>query len=209
MRALQENETRFVIDVYLLCGVTIEDPSDLTVLHSLNATAAWDQLAKEFEGNPNVAIVDVDCTADNAKDTCSKYGVRGYPTIKYFTDSTDPMGDAYEGGRTFDDLKKFADENLGPSCGPDNLDLCDDEAKAEIEKYQGMDVSELEAKIKESDDAVSAAEKTFKDEVSKLQSKYEQLMKEKDDAIEAAKNPSLKYMRSVVNAAKKSGKDEL
>merc|ERR1711896_123402 len=99
-------------------------------------------------------------------------------------------GDAYEGGRTYDDLKKFADENLGPSCGPDNMDLCDDEAKAEIEKYQGQDVSELEAKIKEADDAVADAEKTFKDEVSKLQSKYEELMKEKDDAIEAAKNPS-------------------
>lgn len=42
--------------------------------------------------------------------TYSKYGVRGYPTIKYFTSSTDPMGDAYEGGRTFDDLKKFATE---------------------------------------------------------------------------------------------------
>lgn len=170
---------------------------------------AWDQLAKEFEGNPSVAIVDVDCTADNAKATCSKYGVRGYPTIKYFTDSTDPMGDAYEGGRTYDDLKKFADENLGPSCGPDNMDLCDDDAKAEIEKYQSQDVNELKAEIKKSDDAVAKAEKTFKDEVSKLQSKYEQLMKEKDEAIEAAKNPSMKYMRAVVNAASKKSKDEL
>lgn len=170
---------------------------------------AWDQLAKEFDGNPNVAIVDVDCTSDKSKDLCSKYGVRGYPTIKYFTDSTDPMGDAYEGGRTFDDMKKFADENLGPSCGPDNLDLCDDEAKAEIAKYQAMDIDDLKAQIKEADDAVSAAEKNFKDEVAKLQSRYESLMKEKDEAIEKAKNPSLKYIRSVVNAAGKKGKDEL
>lgn len=41
-------------------------------------------------------------------------GVQGYPTIKYFTDATDPMGDKYEGGRDFDALKAFADENLGP-----------------------------------------------------------------------------------------------
>merc|ERR1719231_2022461 len=102
------------------------------------------------------------------------------------------MGDAYEGGRTFDDMKKFADENLGPSCGPDNLDLCDDEAKAEIAKYQAMDIDDLKAQIKEADDAVSAAENNFKDE-----------------AIEKAKNPSLKYIRSVVNAAGKKGKDEL
>ena len=38
-------------------------------------------------------IADVDCTKDNSKDLCSKHGVRGYPTLKYFSDSTDPMGD--------------------------------------------------------------------------------------------------------------------
>merc|ERR1719426_89310 len=68
----------------------------------------WDKLAAEFDGNDAVAIVDVDCTKDDSKDLCSKYGVRGYPTIKYFTSSTDPLGDKYEGGRTYDDLKKFA-----------------------------------------------------------------------------------------------------
>lgn len=39
---------------------------------------------------------------------------QGYPTIKYFTDSTDPMGDKYEGGRDYDALKEWCDENLGP-----------------------------------------------------------------------------------------------
>merc|ERR1719446_716034 len=73
---------------------------------------AWDQLSKAFESSKTAIIGDVDCTADENKDLCSKYGVRGYPTIKYFTGSTDPMGDKYEGGRTFDDLKKFADEKL-------------------------------------------------------------------------------------------------
>jgi hypothetical protein len=37
---------------------------------------------------------------------------QGYPTIKYFT--TDPMGDKYEGGRDYDALKEWCDENLGP-----------------------------------------------------------------------------------------------
>lgn len=90
---------------------------------------AWDKLTEEFKGNDGVVIADVDCTLDNSKEVCTKYGVRGYPTIKYFTSSTDPMGDKYEGGRDFDALKAFASENLGPSCGPDNLDLCSDEDK--------------------------------------------------------------------------------
>merc|ERR1719174_3490466 len=99
---------------------------------------AWDQLSGDFADSTAVAIIDVDCTKDDSKDLCSKYGVKGYPTIKYFTSSTDPLGDKYEGGRTYDDLKKFADENLGPSCSPAELDLCNDEQKAEIEKFQAI-----------------------------------------------------------------------
>lgn len=29
-------------------------------------------------------ILQVDCTSDNGKDTCAKYGVSGYPTLKIF-----------------------------------------------------------------------------------------------------------------------------
>lgn len=170
---------------------------------------AWDQLAGEFEGNANVVIVDVDCTSDKSKDLCSKYGVRGYPTIKYFTDSTDELGDAYEGGRTYDDLKKFADESLGPSCSPNNLDLCDKDQVAEIEKYQAMPEAELQEKVDTATKTVADAEKTFKDEVSKLQKTYEGLMKTKDETIEAAKTPELKYIKMVLSAMKKGGKDEL
>ena len=73
-------------------------------------STAWDQLAEEFKANANVAIIDVDCTKDESKSLCSKFGVKGYPTVKYFTDSTDAMGADYKGGRTFEELKKFADE---------------------------------------------------------------------------------------------------
>merc|ERR1711933_287498 len=57
-------------------------------------------------------------------------GIRGYPSIKY--GDPDDLQD-YKGGRSYDDLKKFA-EGMGPSCGPANLDLCDDEKKAQIAK---------------------------------------------------------------------------
>eukprot|EP00960_Hanusia_phi_P044031 756416-Hanusia_phi.AAC.2 len=39
---------------------------------------------------------------------CSKYGVSGYPTIKYFP-TGDKEGKPYNGGRSLDDLKKFAE----------------------------------------------------------------------------------------------------
>lgn len=178
--------------------------------HCKKLKPAWDQLAEEFKANPNVAIIDVDCTKDESKSLCSKFGVKGYPTVKYFTDSTDAMGADYKGGRTFEDLKKFADENLGPSCSPDNMELCDEEQTEAIKKYMAMDIEELKAELKKADDAVEAAETTFKEEVEKLQAKYQTLMTEKDAALEAASTPDLKYMRAVVNSAAKGAKhDEL
>jgi len=112
----------------------------------------------EFKDSPTSLIADVDCTAEG-KDLCEKHGVRGYPTIKY-GDVTDLQD--YNGGRTFDDLKKFAEENLGPSCGPNNLDLCSDEVKAKLENFMKMSAGKLEGKIRN-------AQKIVKEEVPLMQ----------------------------------------
>eukprot|EP00931_Biecheleriopsis_adriatica_P094216 TRINITY_DN678_c0_g2_i2.p1 TRINITY_DN678_c0_g2~~TRINITY_DN678_c0_g2_i2.p1 ORF type:complete len:128 (-),score=37.87 TRINITY_DN678_c0_g2_i2:121-504(-) len=98
----------------------------------------------DFKGNPGSLVADVDCTTEG-KDLCQKHGVSGYPTIKY----GDPgeLKD-YSGGRDYESLKKFADENLGPTCGPANMELCDDAAKKKIEGYLGMTADRLEGKIR-------------------------------------------------------------
>merc|ERR1719405_10218 len=126
----------------------------------------------EYKDSATAAVVDVDCTTDG-KDLCETHGVRGYPTIKY-GDPNDLQD--YKGGRDFDSLKKFAEENLGPQCGPANLELCDADKKAEIEKFQAMSAADLEAAIKEKTKEIDDAEKEFKSEVEKLQKKYESLM---------------------------------
>lgn len=155
---------------------------------------AWDKLGAEYKDSETVLIGDVDCTVE--KDLCSTYGVRGYPTIKYFTGSTAATGDKYEGGRTFDDLKKFVETSLGPQCGSDNLELCDEEQRAKIEEYMKLSPDELSALIKEKTDAMEAAEQLFKDEVDKLQKAYKQLMEDKDATIESI-SPGLSLLRSV------------
>lgn len=102
---------------------------------------AWDKLIKEYKGNPSSLVADVDCTAAG-EPLCQKHGVRGYPTIKY--GSPDKLQD-YQGGRDFDSLKNFADNNLGPKCGAENLDLCKGEMKELYTKYMEVDEKELEA----------------------------------------------------------------
>jgi len=164
----------------------------------------WDKLMSDFAGSSSQLIADVDCTTDG-KPLCDANGVRGYPTIKW-GDPADLQD--YQGGRTYDDLKKFADENLKPMCSPKNLDLCDDEKKAEITKFQSMSAADLDAAIAAEEKKLEAAEEEFKTEVQKLQDKYSALSTEKDEKIEAVKNAGLGLMKSV-KASAPSGSDEL
>jgi len=160
---------------------------------------AWDKLMSEYSGHKSALVADVDCTAAG-KPLCDSNGVRGFPTIKW----GDPSNlEAYQGGRDFNTLKKFADENLKPVCSPVNIDLCDATQKADIEALQALSADDLSAKITEEEKKLSEAEETFKSEVSKLQKTYEKLQKEKEDTIAAVKASGLGLMKSVQAAAKK------
>jgi len=166
---------------------------------------AWDKLMDSFADSKTALVGDVDCTAAG-KPLCDSNGVQGFPTIKY----GDPAGlEDYQGGRDFDALKKFADENLKPMCSPTNIDLCDDEKKAEIEKFNEMSDEDLEAAITEKEGDIKKADEDFKKFVEGLQKQYEEGMKKKDDAIKAVKDSGLGLMKSVKAAKAKGGKDEL
>jgi len=153
---------------------------------------AWDKLMDEFKDSKTALVADVDCTVH--QDLCGKHGVQGYPTIKY----GDPNNmEDYQGGRSFDDLLSFAKENLGPTCGPANLDLCDDEQKKAVEEAMALSDDELDKKISEGEASMTGAEDTFKSEVEKLQAKYESLMKEKEETIANVKSSGLGMLKSV------------
>jgi len=104
---------------------------------------AWDKLMESFAGSGTSLVADVDCTA-KGQPLCEKAGVQGYPSIKY--GDPDDLKD-YQGGRDFDSLKRFADENLGPSCGPERLDLCDAKDKEKYEKFLTMSADRLDQKV--------------------------------------------------------------
>ena len=165
---------------------------------------AWDKLMKKFKDSKTVLVGDVDCTAAG-ESLCQEVGVQGYPTIKY----GDPSAlEDYSGGRDFDALKKFASEDLKPSCSPSNIDLCDDDKKKEITDLQALSADDLEAKITEKEKELSAGEDSFKSEVGKLQATYEKLWKEKDAAIKEVKESGRGLMKAV-RAGNKKKKEEL
>jgi len=158
-----------------------------------------------FADSPSALVADVDCTAEG-KALCDANGVRGYPTIKW----GDPSAlEDYKGGRDFNSLQKFAEENLKPMCSPANIDLCDADKKAEIEKFMAMPAAELESAIAEKEKAMEEAEEAFKTGVSELQDKYQKMMEAKEKTLEDIKNSGLGLMKAVKAAKGKAGSDEL
>lgn len=163
---------------------------------------AWDKLMTAFTDHKSTLVADVDCTAAG-EPLCEKVGVQGYPTIKY----GDPNGlEDYEGGRAFDDLKKFADD-LKPVCTPSQLEACSAEEKELITAYEAKSLDDLTKDVEEKEKQIKDAETTFEKEVEKLQEKYEQLEKEKSDTISTIKQSGMGLMKSVI--ASKKGKGEL
>jgi len=164
---------------------------------------AWDSLMAEFKDSKTVLVADVDCTAAG-KPLCDQAGVKGYPTIKY----GDPASmEDYKGGRDEKALKEFA-KGLKPSCSPSNIDLCDDEKKAEIARLQAMPEVALDALVQEKEKLLEESEALFKSEVEKLQAAYEKLTKEKEATAAQVKESGLGLIKAV-KALKASGKSEL
>jgi hypothetical protein len=165
----------------------------------------WDKLMDAFADSKTALIADVDCTTEG-KPLCDANGVKGYPSIKFGDPSA--MED-YKGGRDYDSMLKFAEENLKPMCSPANIDLCDAEKKAEIEKFQAMSAADLDAAIEGKTKMMADAEEAFKTGVSELQEQYQKLMTGKEETMEAIKESGLGMMKAVKASAAKKGTDEL
>jgi len=168
---------------------------------------AWDELMEDYEGDRSILVADVDCIGDG-KDLCTEFGVQGFPSIKH--------GDAtnledYEGGRAYDDLKRFASTRLGPSCGPAHLELCTTEAKGLIEQLIETPLTDLEAAIAKLEDDLASEEANFEKKVEELQSRYEGLEKTKQERIKEIEASGLGLMKAVqaINFQKYDDSEEL
>jgi len=167
----------------------------------------WDTLGKEYENSKTVIIADVDCTA-GGKSLCEKFGVRGYPTIKYFN-PPDEDGEDYKGGRTLDDLKKFAATELGPGCSVDALENCSDAQKKDLEQYTSMAADERATMLDSLKTALAAAESKHEALLKELQSTYKESM----DSLEKLKEesaPKIKLLKAATpSGTATGGKDEV
>ncbi|KAL0228780.1 hypothetical protein GEMRC1_013400 [Eukaryota sp. GEM-RC1] len=69
----------------------------------------YDKLSSIFAGEASVSIAEVNC--DDDRELCSKYDIRGYPTVKLITQSGDVVD--FSGKRDVPSLLSFVNEQCG------------------------------------------------------------------------------------------------
>ncbi|KAK0082419.1 hypothetical protein PV325_010428 [Microctonus aethiopoides] len=81
--------------------------------HCKRLKPEYAKAAGELTGNdPEITLAKVDCT-EAGKDTCTKYGVSGYPTLKIF--AKDEMVKEYNGPREAPGIVKYMKSQVGPA----------------------------------------------------------------------------------------------
>ncbi|KAH6648955.1 protein disulfide-isomerase tigA precursor [Truncatella angustata] len=78
--------------------------------HCKTLAPVYEELAAGFASNKNVQIAKVD--ADAERDLGKRFGVQGFPTLKWFDGKSDKPTD-YNGGRDLESLTKFIVEKTG------------------------------------------------------------------------------------------------
>lgn len=80
--------------------------------HCKNLAPVYDELAESFASSANkVSIANVD--ADDHKELGKRFGVQGFPTLKWFDGKPGSSPEDYKGGRDLESLQKFITEKTG------------------------------------------------------------------------------------------------
>lgn len=82
--------------------------------HCKRLAPEYESAASKLKNNdPPVPLAKVDCTDDDGKSICSKYGVNGYPTLKVFKNGE--FGFDYNGPRESEGIVKYMNSKVGPA----------------------------------------------------------------------------------------------
>ncbi|KAG6785050.1 hypothetical protein POTOM_010773 [Populus tomentosa] len=126
--------------------------------HCKNLAPTYEKVATAFKSEEDVVVANLD--ADKYKDLAEKYGVSGFPTLKFFPKGN-KAGEEYEGGRDLDDFVAFINEKAGTSR----------DGKGQLTSKAGI-VESLDVLVKEfvaaGDDEKKAVFSRIEEEVEKL-----------------------------------------
>lgn len=162
-------------------SVVLDDTKDVLVEfyapwcgHCKSLAPIYEKVANALKLEEDVVIANLD--ADKYKDLAEKYGVSGYPTLKFFP-KDNKAGEDYDGGRDVDDFVSFINQRCGTSR----------DAKGQLTSQAGV-VASLEALVKEFTSAAADERKAI---FSRIEEEVGQL-----------KGSSARYGKVYVKAAK-------
>jgi len=78
--------------------------------HCKNLEPVYDKVGATFANEQNCVVAKVD--ADSEKDLKTRFGISGFPTIKFFS-KTNKEGEKYQGGRSEENFIDFLNEKCG------------------------------------------------------------------------------------------------
>mmetsp|Transcript_110805 Transcript_110805/g.196310 ORF Transcript_110805/g.196310 Transcript_110805/m.196310 type:complete len:151 (-) Transcript_110805:168-620(-) len=102
----------------------------------------FDALGETYADSASILIGDVDCTAGESEGLCTRFDIKGYPTLKYFNDEH-PRGETYAFGREYEEMNDFVKEHLTAKCNIDTREACDAKELAFILKWSAKDYDKL------------------------------------------------------------------
>ncbi|KAL2941141.1 putative protein disulfide-isomerase A6 [Bienertia sinuspersici] len=127
--------------------------------HCKSLAPIYEKVANAYKSEEDVVIANLD--ADKHRDLAEKYGISGFPTLKFFP-KNNKDGEDYEGGRDLDDFVSFINEKCGTSR----------DSKGQLTSKAGV-VASLESLVKEfvsaTNDEKKAVFNRLEEEVGKLE----------------------------------------
>ena len=105
----------------------------------------------------------------------------------------------YHGGRKYEDLSEFANENLVPICSPAHLDLCDEDTRKRLEEYLGMSKDEIRVGLREAEKSIQEAKQKYDEEMKILQEKFAETARVRDETITSVRQNELGLLKAVEN----------
>ncbi|PON89503.1 DnaJ-like [Trema orientale] len=144
--------------------------------HCKALAPTYEKVATAFKLDEDVVIANLD--ADKHRDLAEKYGISGYPTLKFFPKGN-KAGEDYDGGRDLEDFVAFINEKSGTSR----------DAKGQLTSKAGI--------VEALNDLVKEFVKASNDEKKAVLGKIE-------EEVEKLKGSSARYGKIYLKAAKSS-----
>lgn len=133
--------------------------------HCKSLAPAWADAASQLKGKMNLGALDATVHGSVAQE----YGVRGYPTIKYFAPGSSEPED-YEGGRSAGDIVRWAEEKAAENVPPPEVKqiVGADSVKAACEEHPLCVIAFLPNIL----DCQASCRNAYLDDLTKLGDKY-------------------------------------